>query len=403
MRNLGLGLSVAIVVGAIWTAPTLAKNVLTVCPSGPPTCEYATIQDALNAAVDGDSIVVAAGTYSGGFTISKRIKLLGSSASQTTITGGDPAAVTISSGTTVDIRGFTVSGAANTGVVNEGALTLRQSAVTANNPIEGTHSEVAGILNDGTLSLLGSTVNGNGGALDVLTGGLLNRGTLTLTRSSVSGNFAGRLGGLDNRGTAVLRHCALSNNSAFNAIGGIENSGQLDIRACAVEGNSADNRGGIANSGSLTVRQSMLTGNHAIFGASALWNNGGDVLLGSSVISNNYGYFYGAISNGSGGRLTIANGTVAGNTADGGQGGGVFNDSGSVTLRHSNVTANTAAVGGGVFNEGGNVTLKYSVVTQNTALGYNGLFGGGIFNSLGTIVLEHSAVFGNVPDDCFGC
>ena len=36
---------------------------LHVCPTGPPTCDYATVQEAMDAAADGDLIKVAAGTY----------------------------------------------------------------------------------------------------------------------------------------------------------------------------------------------------------------------------------------------------------------------------------------------------------------------------------------------------
>jgi hypothetical protein len=28
---------------------------------------------------------------------------------------------------------------------------------------------------------------------------------------------------------------------------------------------------------------------------------------------------------------------------------------------------------------------------------------GGIFNDFGTLLLRHSAVFGNIPNDCVGC
>jgi hypothetical protein len=36
-----------------------------VCPAGPPACDYAVIQDAVDVAGDGDSIKVATGVYTG--------------------------------------------------------------------------------------------------------------------------------------------------------------------------------------------------------------------------------------------------------------------------------------------------------------------------------------------------
>ena len=41
-----------------------AQATTTVCPAGPPTCDFTIIQDALDDAVDGETIDVGAGTYS---------------------------------------------------------------------------------------------------------------------------------------------------------------------------------------------------------------------------------------------------------------------------------------------------------------------------------------------------
>jgi nitrous oxidase accessory protein NosD len=67
------GLVVALTVVALFPARAAAAT-LTVCPSG---CQHSTIADALAAANDGDTIRVAAGTYAGGFTIDKAIRLIG--------------------------------------------------------------------------------------------------------------------------------------------------------------------------------------------------------------------------------------------------------------------------------------------------------------------------------------
>ena len=70
-------------------------------------CSYATVADAIAAAVNGDTISVASGSYAGGFTVDKSLTLLG--AAGATITSGDPA-ITITSTDTVTIDGFTFDG-----------------------------------------------------------------------------------------------------------------------------------------------------------------------------------------------------------------------------------------------------------------------------------------------------
>ncbi len=76
--------------------------------------------------------------------------------------------------------------------------------------------------------------------------------------------------------------------------------------------------------------------------------------------------------------LTIANGNSSTN------GGGLFNDHGTVTLTNCVVTGNTANFGGGIFNRGStsgaaSLTLNNSTLTANAASGASGK-GGGIYN-----------------------
>lgn len=93
--------------------------------------------------------------------------------------------------------------------------------------------------------------------------------------------------------------------------------------------------------------------------------------------------------------------TGGGNTS---QGGGI-DDAPTVTLtvNDSTITGNTATdpqggAGGGIWNENGSVTLNDSTVTGNTATGV-GADGGGIWNQ-GTATLNNSTVTGNTPDNC---
>ena len=81
-------------------------------------------------------------------------------------------------------------------------------------------------------------------------------------------------------------------------------------------------------------------------------------------------------------------------------GGGLFNDGGTVTLRHSILSNNSAAAGaGGLFNDQGTVTISHSTVSGNNT----GFFGvtGGIHNS-GTLALVNSTLSNNSAEACGG-
>lgn len=75
--------------------------------------------------------------------------------------------------------------------------------------------------------------------------------------------------------------------------------------------------------------------------------------------------------------LTIANGSVSD-----GNGGGILNN-GTLTLKDSLVSGNTAALGGGIYNQNGTLTLNGTRVANNTATSA----GGGINVQSGTVNL----------------
>jgi hypothetical protein len=91
---------------------TSAQSTRTVCESG---CDHTTIQAAITAASAGDTIQVAAGTYSGNVTINKNIILRGAGAATTVIVGNaagsEPGAVHLTTGRNgVTIQGFHIKG-----------------------------------------------------------------------------------------------------------------------------------------------------------------------------------------------------------------------------------------------------------------------------------------------------
>jgi putative cofactor-binding repeat protein len=335
-----------------------AAQPLKVCPSG---CPYTTIQSAVGAAHEGDTIQIAAGTYPGA-SINKSVKLLGSGANETAI-----GRLTVGIGVSVTVSDVTVSGSTNSGVFNQGELTIKNSTVSGNR----------------------STGVG---------GGIYNHytGVLLLQSVKVTGNDAVSGAGIYNLNEITLQSSEISNNVASLYGGGIWNHGTTTLKDSAVDGNTAYDSGGLYNvAGLITATHSSVTNNSVTFGGANILNGGsGTMALRDTTVSGNV-----AITNGGGiynfGDLTITHSTITGNTAR--HGGGVFN-SGALVLSHSTVSANAASSnGGGIYNLGGAVTLNGCTVTANIA----GSRGGGIYSFGGDIIVLSSTVTANTPDDIY--
>jgi hypothetical protein len=268
-----------------------------VCASG---CTYTSIKAAIAAptTLDGDTLSIAAGTYTEpGIIANKSLTLRGEDAETTIVqAAATPNAAssrvfTIAPGVTVTLQELTIrhgsavsSGRYHSneggGLFNDGTLTLINSIVSGNAAQYG-----GGLVNnhDSGLTLTHSTVSSN--AAEGF-GGLLNYGTLTLTNSTVSSNSAsGCAGGLSNGGTLTLLHSTVSSNSASVCAGGLQNYGTLTLTNSTVSGNSAPEGGGLWNDGTLTLANSTVSGNSAPEGG-GLWNDG-TLTLTNSLVANN--------------------------------------------------------------------------------------------------------------------
>ena len=117
------------------------------CKSRQHACK--TIGHAISLAHSGDSIMVAAATYTENLTISKSLTIIGSGAMTTVIDGGGHGTVVTISSTRVALS----------------KLTIQHGG--------------GGILNAGTLTISYSTIRNNTGFLFGFGAGIFNRGTLT--------------------------------------------------------------------------------------------------------------------------------------------------------------------------------------------------------------------------------
>ena len=220
--------------------------------------------------------------------------------------------------------------------------------------------------------------------------------TASLSGLTITGGQAAPGGGVSNAGALTLTHCIVTGNSAFGAGGGIFNdaSGTLRVDASAIRGNTAATQGGgIANAGSLVIVNnstiggtSNADGNLARFGeGGGIYNFGsGSLNISTATIEGNSASDGGGIyyASSSSQRAQILRSTISSNTATG-EGGGIFDESGPMTITLSTISGNTASInGGGLLNQGFGVTLLESTVSGNTAV----FKGGGIYNTFGTML-----------------
>jgi len=91
-----------------------------------------------------------------------------------------------------------------------------------------------------------------------------------------------------------------------------------------------------------------------------------------------------------GGDLTITNCTISDNTAD--DGGGLYYDFGNVTMTDCIVSDNEANYGGGIYNYRGDVTMTGCTVSDNDAVNSQG---GGILSEGGTLEMTNCTISGN--------
>lgn len=181
--------------------------------------------------------------------------------------------------------------------------------------------------------------------------GIWNDGTLTLTDTAVKKNYMYQWNGagLQNGGNAVAQRASFEDNDGTNG-GAIQNSGVLDVTETTFSGNTARRGAAIHNAGTLRVTDSTFVGNTAAHGG-AVYNTGQLAVLNST--------------------FTAASSQMA-NEANIGDGAAIWN-SGSATLEHATIAG---------FSVGRNALLT----SDNTLELANSLVTNAIPNCSGLVV-----------------
>ena len=300
----------------------------------------------------------------------------------------------------------------------------------------GEASEQA-ILVKGALELQSGVLQNTGGKHIVTVDG----GTLNVKDGYiVGGGSNGTPGGgiyVDN-GEVNISGGVIAANRGSSGGGIFFQNGTLNISGGAVAGNEvinghSDNGGGIyVKSGTLTMSGGYVTNNYKACGCGDCQgdvNNthggGGIALANSSVMNMTGGYVTGNYSGLAGGGIyagffggnvgfTMSGGTIAGNCAELGEGGGlriaggtngVIQTTGRVYITNNITNSNNDWGGGGIFvQENGILTIMDALITGNTAGGFGGGVGACptgktlIVNQDGAAIYENRASGTNMSD-----
>ena len=329
-------------------------STLTVASDG--SGEYATIQAAINAANNGNTVLIADGTYTGPGNVD--LDFLGKNIAVTSVNGAAKTVIDCG-GSSADHRGFYLHSGETSAVIS--GLTIKNGYESGN-----------------------SGSDGKGGGIEDYNVGL------TIQNCVFTANTAGHYGGglyndSENGSTVTVTGCTLSANTATGSGGGIENDSEggstVTVTGCTLSGNTAGYAGGMdsySSGSTISVTDCTVEGNTAGSDAGGLYNDSEE---GGSTIS-------------------VTNCVVTGNTASR-DGGGLYNltyQGGAVAVTNCTLTANSAPAnqGGGLENynygSGGSIGLTNDIVYGDV--------GGEIANdpdSVSPPTATHCDVQGGVP------
>lgn len=284
------------------------------------------------------------------------------------------------------------------------------------------------ILVKGTLELQSGVLQNTGGKHIVL----VDRGTLDINGGYiVGGGSDGTPGGgiyVDN-GTVNIQGGVIAANRGSSGGGIFFQNGTLNISGGAVTGNwvnsGHDNGGGIyVKSGTLNLSgEGYVTNNYKACDCNDCRNDvnnthggGGIALANSSVMNMTGGYVTGNYSGLAGGGIyagffghnvgfTMSGGTIAGNCAELGEGGGlriaggtngVIQATNKVYITNNITNSNNDWGGGGIFvQEKGNLSIMNALITGNTAGGFGGGVGACPTGETLIVNQDGAAIYGN--------
>ncbi|MHC4571446.1 MAG: right-handed parallel beta-helix repeat-containing protein [Planctomycetota bacterium] len=336
-----------------------------------PQTAFATIQKAINSAFDGDTVIVADGTYTG--SGNRNIDFLGKAITVRSESGPESCVIDCN-GTQEDRhRGFYFHNGEDASSILDGFT------------ITGGYAKYGGAIFcefNNSPTITNCIINGNlavGRSGESSYGGGIScnyKSKPTITNCTISNNSAWYGGGIicDRDSNAVISNCTISNNSARYLGGGI---------SCLES--------------SPTITNCIINNNLKTDGS---WGGGGGISCGGfkaspiitgCTISDN-------MSSAEGGGIyceesnpTISKCTINGNSAAYGNGGGIYCQDSSPIITNCIITSNTAGAGGGISCDvRGSTTINNCIISDNSAE-----YGGGIYSIDSNPMITDCTIIGN--------
>jgi hypothetical protein len=408
-----LVLAILVVAGAT-AGPASAADL---CVGASAGC-FATLQGAVDAAHDGDTIHLRHGTFAGGVTIDRSVALVGAGSHSTVIAGGGPVLTIFREpdpeNLTVSIRGVTITRGVNDSAPDD-EVTFGGGIFI---PVK---------------QLQGPPFNGTGATVTI-DDSVITANTVTSRAFGPPGPFCGPFpcgfntgGGIDNGGVLTITNTQVTNNTAGSTpalatvASGVSGGGIANRRASTlfmansvVSGNRAlvsepngqsAGAGGIGSFGALSIENSMVSDNSAEVSGSSPGEEVREAFAGGLLIGGDPSR-----------TATIRDTLVRGNrvlsdidrtdTLPVAFGGGIFADAPAL-LERTMVTDNlvrtvagrdSAADGGGVELVETDMTIRDSLVARNQVVIEAEraaiAVGGGIANA-GRLSVERTRVLRN--------
>ena len=426
---------------------TILMSAIKVSCPGVGDYDYTTIQEAINNAVNGDTILVADGTCTERITIDNKdltIKSVNGAASTTINGSAGGVVVTLTNGADTVFEGLTITNGYKSSGYGAGVSATNSSPTLRNCFISNNQSQYgAGIYMASagtTLTLTDSTLTGNntslngaamylasgtsanisgttfhnnwtggsgrGGAIGFVTSANANLTISSTTFTKNTANIGGAIYGELNGGTANLSF----DGCTFTA------SDTTDSSTIAATRNSSSNRGGtihLTDSGattSLNISDTQMLYGHGELGGGALHLTNLDATaISDSLFASNTAGGSGDsgpalyVNNGSANTLTITDSIIRDNTSDAAYGGAMRISGGVNVFERTKITGNQCVQRGGAAYISGaagataTTTIRNCIVSGNKASSFEG----GAFyltddgNSSHTVNIINSTLSGN--------